>query len=486
MEFIALIVAVAAMVWGAALLRQGGLMAGCLLVLISGICFGPPFFSLAGGPMPLTADRALLGLLVVMYAGYRYFGWTECNPLTATDGAVAALIGILVLNTFTHDWKLNRSQPLSYLVFFWLMPVAIYWVARQMKITERGMRWLLGTFAVLGVYLAVTAVAEAKYQWGFVFPRYIVSLEHKEFLGRGRGPLLNPAGNGILMVLCLGCGLMAWPRFSRMGRLLLATGFVPLMLLGVYCTLTRSAWMGAGLGLLVVTALCLPRHLRMPAIAMTLILGTVTVAANWEHLLAFKRDKELTAAEAADSATLRPILAYVAWQMFWDRPIMGCGLAHYLDEKNPYLADRGIDLPLPKVRPYVQHNAVLSLLVETGLLGAGAFVVLIALWLREAWRLWRTSEKPLWQRQGGLVFLTAMAGYFPNAMFQDPTIIPMMNMLLFFFGGVTLNLAQSPAEPEAVPELEVIEEDHDPVVELANAEAVERDWFGQPAPVEVV
>jgi O-antigen ligase len=162
--------------------------------------------------------------------------------------------------------------------------------------------------------------------------------------------------------------------------------------------------------------------------------------------LAFKRDKNLSAAETADSTTLRPILAYVAWQMFEDRPIMGCGLGHYLENHNPYLHDRSTELVLSKVKPYVQHNAMLSLLVETGLAGLTAFLLMLLLWARTAWQLWCKAELPLWRRQAGLLYLALLAAYLPNAMFHDTTIIAMQNMLLFFWGGVVMNVATQPAD----------------------------------------
>ena len=458
------------LVWGAVIVRRGGLLAGCMVVLLAGIIFGPPFFSLAGGPMPITIDRVLLGLLVIGYLFYRQLGWTEKRPMTAADAVALSLMCVLTINVFTHDWKLNRSQPLSYLVFFWFMPLAIYWVARHATIGKRGMMMLFGTFAALGVYLAVTAVCEAKGRWELVVPQYIVSLKFTEFLGRGRGPLLNPPGNGVLMALCLACGLMAWPRVGRNGRVAIACGFAPILLLGMYYTLTRSVWMGAAAALAVVVGLSMPSRWRMPVVACTMIASVVTVAVNWESLLAFKRDKNLTAAETADSTTLRPIFLYVALEMFRDRPIMGCGLAHYMDEQKPYLHDRSTELVLAKARPYVQHNAVLSLLVETGIAGLSAFLLLIALWLREAWKLWRCTSAPLWKRQSGLVFLALMAGYLPNSMFHDTTIIAMMNMTLFFWAGVVVNLA---TEPVALAEND----------DRSSADAqVEREWFGQAEP----
>jgi O-antigen ligase len=443
-EFLALLLVAGTLIWGMALARAGGLLAMGVVTLFAGIVVGPAFFSLPGGPVPITVDRVLLAGLAAMYVVYRRLGWTERRPMTAADAVALALIAVLAANVFLHDWRINRMQSVSYLLFFWLMPLALYWVVRHASFSDRGLRNTCLAFAALGVYLAFTAVCEARYQWRFVFPRYIVSPRFVEFLGRGRGPLLNPPGNGILMACCLACGLMAWPKCDWRGKLLLAGGFAPLLLAGMYCTLTRSVWMGAAATMLVVVGLSMPKQWRVPAVTVAVLAALLTVAVSWEHLLAFKRDKNLSAAETADSTTLRPILAYVAWQMFEDRPIMGCGLGHYLEYHNPYLHDRSTELVLSKVRPYVQHNAVLSLLVETGLAGLTTFLLMLFLWARNAWQLWRNAELPLWQRQAGLIFLSLLAAYIPNAMFHDTTIIAMQNMLLFFWGATAMNVATLP------------------------------------------
>jgi O-antigen ligase len=144
----------------------------------------------------------------------------------------------------------------------------------------------------------------------------------------------------------------------------------------------------------------------------------------------------------------------VAWKMFLDRPLLGCGFGHYRDEFVYYLDDRSTDLPLEKARPYVQHNVFLALLAEIGLIGMGLFIAMLSLWTRDAWRLWRAAEAPLWARQQGLLFLAMLGSYFTNAMFHDLSIIPMVNMFLFFMAGLTSNLswrAQSAAAARPAP-----------------------------------
>ena len=84
------------------------------------------------------------------------------------------------------------------------------------------------------------------------------------------------------------------------------------------------------------------------------------LVASWDSVWNLKRDVKLEASASADSAELRPILANVAWNMFRDRPLLGCGFGQYDRQRMPYLADRTGDLPLEKVLPYVQHNAFLA------------------------------------------------------------------------------------------------------------------------------
>jgi O-antigen ligase len=145
-----------------------------------------------------------------------------------------------------------------------------------------------------------------------------------------------------------------------------------------------------------------------------------------------------------ESAQLRPILAVIAWKVFKDHPVLGCGMGQYRQVAKYHLTDRNIDMPLEKVRPYVQHNIFLALLTEAGLVGAALFTAIMAIWTRWAWKIWRCRDLVLEYRQLGLVFLGFLAGYLANGMFQDVLIIPMVNMYYFFLGGCIRNLACHP------------------------------------------
>jgi O-antigen ligase len=442
MEAVAVTAGVVGLIWGAIVFLRGGLIGGCLAVLLAATCFSYPLLKIELGPLPLTADRVLLALLVVQYVFWRRWGRTERRPLGKADYVLLAFLAMLTASTFSHDYTASNWQPVSWLILFYLMPSALYWIARNAKLTERQSLVILGGFALVGVYLAVTSLAEYYQVSWLVYPQYILTTAQDEtagYIGRARGPLLHPVGNGMLLSICLGSALLWWPRLRRAGQLLLLAT-AALLLAAILVSLTRSVWIGGVLTLALIVGLALPWSWRLPLLAGGLLAAVALTATQWDNLLAFKRDRGASAEDTANSVEMRPILATVAWQMFLDQPLFGCGYAQYITEHGPYVGDRTADLPLERGRGLRQHNVFLALLTETGLVGLALFVALLLLWARDAWQLWRDPALPLWVRQQGLLLLAALGVYTVNGMFHEVAVVPLANMTLFFLAGVTAGL----------------------------------------------
>ncbi len=433
--------ALAAAVWTVVLFRRGGLVVSCLVVLAAGVCLGPFFFHQSVGPIQISLDRLLWAALIAYYPIARATGAAVVRPLTRADLFLGGFYLAVVASVVAFDYRHADSRPLSQLLFYHLLPLGIYWVARHGVYTKRTVTGMLVALAVFGVYLGATAIAETQgFAW-LVFPRYIAAADNPAFLGRARGPLMNPSGAGVLLGLCLGATAVLWLNVGRIGKAVLSAAAI-LLFAGVYCTLTRTAWMGAGLGLLVVAGLAMPRRLRWPCVAACFLMVAGLGASQWDQFLNFQREKEQAASDTADSVKLRPILAMVAWKMFVDRPLTGCGFGHYPEAHNLYLSERPWGLPLEKAEPYIQHNVLLNYLAELGLVGAGLFVIVVGLWLRDARFLWKDRDGPLWTRQYALLFLAFFANYFVNGMFHDVTLMPMINMILYFLAGALIAIRQ--------------------------------------------
>ncbi len=174
----------ALLVWGAVVFLRGGLLAGCLAVLLAATVFGHDFLHVPTSVMPLTLDRVLWTVLLLQYVVWRRLGRTDPKPLGRDDWVLLAVLGVLTLSTLTHDWHTHANQPAARLVLFYLMPAGLYWVARQSQVSPREIRGMFVFLGLLGIYLAATAIAEWQHQGWLVYPQYISATSNPAFLGR--------------------------------------------------------------------------------------------------------------------------------------------------------------------------------------------------------------------------------------------------------------------------------------------------------------
>ncbi len=438
MALIAFFGIAAVALWALFFLRQTGMIAACAFTLVVGICFGYEFFHLS----MLTSDRLLIALLAGVYVVYRKIGLHEPKPLSKADVLGVGLIATLFLSLVTHDPTWNAMVPASRFVFYWLLPAVMYWIARQSRLTPQGTRILFLGMGAFGVYLALTSFAESRGLYQVVFPRYIGSATHDEFLGRGRGPLLNPSANGVLLTTCMACAIMLLPYLRTQAARLALGGAFLIFAAGHFGTLTRCVWLGMLIAIAVVVYETFPYKAKKIVFVGGMIAAMVVIPLNWNRLVAFKRDKNVSVTEMKNSAKLRPLLAYVSWKIFQDKPVFGLGFGLYGKHQSEYLHDRSTPLVLEDVRDYHQHNVVLSLQGETGIVGMAFYVGLLVSWCVYALRLWRQRTIPLEYRQVGLVFLCLFSAYFANGMFQDLTIMPMVHTFVAFFAGIMVSQYQ--------------------------------------------
>ncbi|MEL6109434.1 MAG: O-antigen ligase family protein [Planctomycetota bacterium] len=454
MNLLVLLFALAALVWMIPLARSGRLIRLAVVVLLTGTVVGPSFFAVQG-PIQISIDRMLFFATVgFAFIGLR-IGTTELPKPHRVDWLMLAMLGWFCVSALLGGTNPPGTPPLARWLFYIAMPVGMYGLARVMTIRTDDIRWMFRCLIGLGIYLAVTAVLEIQGLHGLVFPRYIVNADDWEFFGRGRGPLMNPAGNGIVMAVSLTAVAVGFVTAGRGKRATLAAMAVCL-LVGIYATLTRSVWLGGVAAIGMVGFIYSPRSLRVYCLLVAVLGGGLFSMGLKDQLVRMKRDKNLSAADAQKSVQLRPLLAIVAWEMFQDAPLAGHGFGHYVVKHHPYHDDRSYELPLEVARPYVQHNVFLSVLVDTGLIGSMLFASWFISLAGIAWRLARDELAKPEVRNIGLVMLGTLLSYLCNGMFHDVLIIPMIQMYLFFLSGVTLTAAQkglaaAPAENEGRP-----------------------------------
>jgi O-antigen ligase len=439
MEIVLAIGAVASFCFWAAYARRGSLWMGCAAFIALGYVLAPPLWTAHIGPIPLTVDRLLLAGLGAAFLWKWRQGELSLQHVSAADWLLAATIGYFTVrcamtpapppdgSTVKPWWRLIAA--------FWI-PAALYLAARSSGDGERQWRGMLWLLAALGGFLACTAFAEITKQWWAVFPRYIADPLLGTHFGRARGPSLNSASLGVMLTVCFWAAWILWPKLPRLQQ-----GATALLLLaialGVYFTYTRSTWIGLAAGLAVAPLLQLPRW--RGALAILLILGgAVGVVAFGEKVTNLGRKD--TDGSAEHSVYQRASFVFVSMRMWRDAPLLGCGFGRYYDLKMPYLSDRSQQLELESLRNLDHHNTLLSIMVETGIVGITLFVGLLAAWTRMAWQLWRADDLPDWERAQGLFQLLVLINYLSSALFHDLTLLPTEHWPLFLTAGVSAAL----------------------------------------------
>ena len=408
------------------------------LVILTGAVFSSEFFSI-GGPIPITIDRLLLGGMFALFCLMVLARQETIFVFNRVDISVLILTVIISVSTITHDFTFLGNMPASRLLFFNLMPLALYFVMRNSRFNDANLKLVALGLTGLGVYLAITAIFETRGLGGLVFPRYIMDPDSTEFLGRGRGPFLNPVSNGVFQVVGLTSLWMWWPNAPNRRRAIILCLAV-LLCAGIYSTFTRSVWLGlvvaAGL------AVFLPANRRSKGgmVVAAALVGIMLFPVIGEKLLSFKRDKNVTVSEMENSARLRPLFVTVAARMVADRPLLGCGFGQYAREKYPYLQDPTSQQPLAMTKTYMQHNIFLAYVSETGIIGLAALLLMLAMFTRVAIQTWTDPTIPFWRQQFGMLLLVFLSSHVVNGMFHDVSIIPMENMLMFFLAAIANNV----------------------------------------------
>jgi O-antigen ligase len=371
--------------------------------------------------------------------------------MQAADYLLLALIGVIAVSTFTHDWQVKGPTgvpPMWRLLAGYLTPALIYWVARQSRLTQSRVEMCYKVFAIYGLYLGVTGIAEVSGQWWAVFPKHIADPTIGLHFGRARGPMVQLPTYGLYLAICMLAAWIVRPRLAQRAQWLVLAS-MPIMLAGIVFSYTRSVWMGTGLGVLILFGMTLRGRTRNFVLG-GMVAGALLVGlTKADSIIGIQREGSF--GEGRQSAYLRTSFTYVSWQMFLDRPIWGCGFGQFPIEKYPYLADRSTEMNLEDIRTLSHHNTLLSLLTETGIMGLGLFLSLLACWARDAWRLWRSPVTPPWASAHAVLFLTALGVYAVQLLFHELTYSPMENSIVFFLAGIASGLRSlSVAAPKPV------------------------------------
>jgi O-antigen ligase len=249
--------------------------------------------------------------------------------------------------------------------------------------------------------------------------------------------MVHSVSLGLYLATCLVGIWLLRERLSQRWQVL-ALAAVPLLMAGLFLTKTRSVWLGAATGIVVVLALTLKGRLRWGVLGSIVAAGVLLVMLNFDGILGIKR--EGTVQDTHRSNSMRGSFAYVSWLMFQDKPINGFGFGQFAREKLPYLSDRTTELHLESIRDWEHHNTFLSVLTETGLVGFLLLMMVLFGWANAGWQLHRDQSAPPWVQRHGKLLLAMLGISFWQMLGHEITFTSLDMALIFCLAGIAVGL----------------------------------------------
>ncbi len=435
--------ALLALIWGVNFALRASVPVACAVYLVLAGAVGYDYFHFDAAGISLSLDRVLL---IAMFGAFLVQGKLNPRPAIAIDRTEWVMFGFFALLIGNTIWFGTSSDDpmqvpiVQHLIEGYGIPLMLYWIGRRSLLTKSSIDQIYAVLALFGIYLAFTAICEIAGVWAFVFPKVIRDPSVGIHFGRARGPFLQSVRLGMYLFIGLAAIWipLVWrgiwgPKGQLVGLML-----TPLVLGGILATLTRSIWLGTGIGaiiLLMVTLAGRPRRAVIVFMVASILAGAVVVGGG---MTSFKR--EYGAKETQESTNMRVVFAYVSWLMVKDRPVSGFGFGHFPHKNRDYLNDRQTHLNLDSIRGYIHHNTFLSLWVELGVFGITLYVALMFGWMRQSWQFWSNRRMPDWMRGQALILLLYIPFYVVQMLFHDVSYSPMENGLMFLLAGLTMGL----------------------------------------------
>jgi putative inorganic carbon (HCO3(-)) transporter len=327
---------------------------------------------------------------------------------------------------------LSGATPLYYhlsTVFSFIgFPMFTFWLCRRLPVTKSNVTRLVHVMIAIGGYLGLCGVCE-HYNWHLpIYPEYIFDPSVGIHFGRSRGPFVQAAAFG--GVLCLIAMMTIWSiKFTKNVREKVAKAMLlGLMIASIYLCDTRAVWLDFGLSVLILAVIRNGTQ-RYAYTAVLLVLavfvsGAFSKFSLYEQTLFTRRD------EAAYS---RVVLADASINMIKQRPLLGVGYGTFVVEVTDFIDPEFRDA----LRGEGNHNTIVGLLAEVGIIGTLPFVLMLLGFLLQGvrcWRLSRNQSQPA--RDFAVAAVAILLGLLLLAQFGDQRFYSLFNSLLFAIFGV--------------------------------------------------
>lgn len=365
---------------------------------------------LPAGIPDLGYDRVLVLLLLCIIIIEALLSKRQLMKVTPLDILVIAYVMAQISSRLFVLWFGGVGSPdLNGFLDIILMPVLLYWMAKNLLVSREHLKWFLYALVIASLLICPTGLYEQAV--GMRIFRTSVSLGGSEVTYqwqdaqgglRAAGALANPAIYGAVLgmgsLACICCLSLLKRKLTQAA--LLAT--IGVLLYGVFASYTRSAWLSVFVVLF--AAQFFVNDLWKKTLPI-LMLGLLFLVLVWNIL----PDSSSIVQRALTTKTItqRADLNYIGWERFLEKPFMGWGSGALNTFDMMGAGD-------------TSHNTYLTFLVDGGVFLFFSFSAVVGYILIRSIRIYRMIEKNRLERN----VLVAMIG----------------NLLIFLLVGQALEL----------------------------------------------
>jgi len=419
---------------------SGDLLVACGVWLITLMIFHeefwraqvPGFFAVSISRLGLAALGALF---VAMMAFDRFrLRWPKSILIP-----FCLLVTYFTLSAFLSGFETRSVITVHYrLIGGYLFPLASFVIVLHAFRHEADFRRVSIFFAAIAIYLVFTGWCEQFGLTALTWPRFISDPSVGIHWTRVRGPFVSSPALGLALIFCFFSNLVLARNTVWMRWPLLALN--TLMLPVLFWTRTRSVWLSFAVCLLVWVAYSRQRMSRVVLISGLTAAVLLIAVINMNNFLGDDRAKGgLTDIEPI---TLRIGLARMSWELVQDHPLFGVGFGHFRDfapgvardPSSPYFAFGTTAL---------EHNNLLSIVSETGVVGLALYLALMIALLRYSIRLFKKlppGGRGFINRDLLVLYWILFAAYVVDGTFRETSDNPFANCLFFGLSAIPVAL----------------------------------------------
>lgn len=337
-------------------------------------------------PCSVAYSEVALGIFVALRIIRAVKRRERSAPFTAVPAARSLALPILfwviasIISALFAEYRMETLSKLPKLIV-----LGMVFLLPAILTSEKRLRHAVGA-------LVIGAVISSAYGIGYYWN------DPSTRLGGFVGNYMSMAG--ILMMTALMAFSFLYAR--RIGGALrwIALGALPIILVALYLTNTRSSWLALLAGLLFMVPFTRKRYVAVPVVLLALLLV----------LPGKSRETAASAVDLQNSRNQERLFMWKAgWEIFRDHPLFGVGLAGvreiYVRYQDPRSTEKAVHL----------HNVPIQVLACMGITGFAAWLYLfgsVLYWTFGAWKAVRAGPPVI---QAAIVgTLGVVAGFLTN------------------------------------------------------------------------